>query len=1012
MRRDAAYWRSLEERLGGAAFHEAARPEFPAGADHAPDGMSRRRFMQLLGASMALAGVSGCVEMPEHRIVPYAVRPPEMVPGVPLSYATTMALDGYGVGLLVQAREGRPIKIEGNPAHPASLGAAGVYEQASLLGLYDPARAQGIRRGAAARDWRSVVAAFDPNAVGPSAGRTDRGERLRFLMRPTASPFRKRLVDLVRERYPLARFHFHSPVPAHAGFDATRAAFGKPLATHYDFRRAAVVAAFDADFLARGAFHHRHARDFAASRRIEKPGDDLNRLYVAEPYPTPTGSLADHRLRVRAAEVWPLLLTLAARLRVGTDGLAVPRLSERADAWIDAAAADLRAAAPAALVLAGDDQPAIAHALAHRINERLGAAGETTWHTEPAVLDAGTAAHDLRELAAELRAGAVDTLVVLEANPAYTAPGELAFGTLLERVETVLYLGPYDDETAAAADWFIPSAHYLESWGDAAAHDGTLSLVQPLIAPLNNGRTPDELLAVFAGRTGAALHDLLQAFWRTDIAPAAPAYDGAFDAFWERTLHDGLVAGTAAPRVTPAAAASLPPPPRRAAVDAGRASTLEVAFRADPSVYDGRFANNGWLLELPDPTTKLTWGNAALLSPASMARRGLSQNDVVRVTLRGRSVELPAFPVPGQADETLVLHLGYGRRVKGATGDGVGADVYALRPADALSVATGATLERVLAPDGTPRRQPLISTQTHWSMEGRDIVLERSIGDYRADPAFTAEHRGEVPSLYPGPRLTSDYQWGMTIDLSICTGCSACVVACQAENNIPIVGPDGVQNGREMHWLRIDRYMTGTPEEPHVVHQPMLCQQCEHAPCEYVCPVNATVHSDDGLNEMIYNRCVGTRFCSNNCPYKVRRFNWFDFNAPRRGTELLVLNPDVTVRERGVMEKCTYCVQRIRRAQIRAREEGRFLEDGEVVTACQQACPTRAIVFGNLVDPDSEVAKTREQERRYEVLHELGVMPRTQYLARIGNPNPTLARREQAAGERASATSPERAAGA
>ncbi len=991
-RRSPEYWRSLEEWMGSPEFLAGRQGEFPPGADLPPSGVSRRAFMKLLGASMALAGVGGCVEMPEQKIVPYAIRPPEVEPGIPLTYATTMELDGYGIGLLVQAREGRPIKVEGNPGHPASLGAAGCFEQASVLGLYDPARANGIRERDNPRNWRAIAETFGGSPGGYSVLKNDRGAGLRFLLRPTASPFRKHLIDRVRERFPQARFYYHSPVATRAPYEATRSVFGRPLSPHYDFARAAVIVAFDSDFLAQGPFYQRYAHDFAGGRRIESPDDRMNRLYVAEPHPTPTGSLADHRLRVRASEVAGLMAALAEQLGVAEAGsLGTIELSERARAWVLTAAADLKAVGPNALVVAGPDQPAVAHALAHLMNRRLGSLGTTAWLAEPQILDAGQPNHDLALLAEEIRGGAVGTLVVLDGNPAYTAPGDLDFVRLLQDGPTLIYLGAYENETAEHADWFIPLAHYLESWGDAAAYDGTISTVQPLIRPLAGGRSPDELLAVFAGETDRGYHELLRDFWRDEIAPRAADYDGRFDGFWEQTLQRGFVPDSAAPRTaaTPSAV-RLPPLPEP--VREG----IEVAFRADPSVYDGRFSNNGWLLELPDPTTKLTWGNAALMSPATLAHLGLHQNDVIRITLNGRSAELPVFPVPGHADRAVTLHLGYGRTgVAEETAQGVGIDVFPIRPSRSPSMAGGAKLERVLRKDGSPATEKLVSTQTHWSMEGRAIVLESTLQHYRDDPEFTRDHRGEVESLYVSPAKPSEHEWAMSIDLAVCTGCSACVIACQAENNIPIVGPDGVENGREMHWMRVDRYMRGEPSDPEIVHQPMPCQHCEHAPCEYVCPVNATVHSSDGLNEMIYNRCVGTRFCSNNCPYKVRRFNWFDYNEPRSGTELLVLNPDVTVRERGVMEKCSYCVQRIRRAQIQAKIEGRPVGSGEVKTACQQACPTSAIVFGNLVRPESEVSKSRQQKRIYSVLHELGTIPRTQYLARITNPNPALRQRGQ-----------------
>ncbi len=980
--------------------------EFPPGADRPPAGLSRRRFLELLGATASLASLAGCAP-PDELIVPYARTPPEVTPGVPLTYATSMVLDGFATGLLVQSREGRPIKVEGNPDHPASLGAAGVFEQASVLGLYDPARGRGAHWRDRAVDWRQLGEAF-------GAPRRDRGERLRFLLEPTASPLRRRLIAQVLERHPAARFTFHSATYDPAPYEATRELFGRPLAPRFHFDRAEVVVVVGADPAASGPFHLRYARELVAKRRPASLDQEMSRLWVAEDSPTPTGALADERLPLRRGEMVSLLAALALAVAGGGRGTGEIPLPEEARAWVAAAAGDLRRARGRSVVVAGEGLPPAAHAHAALLNHRLGNAGTTVTYGEPALLEAGDPSHDLAGLVAELRAGQVETLVMLEGNPAYTAPPDLGLATLLPRVARSLYLGQHEDETAALANGYVGAAHYLESWGDAGAWDGTASPIQPLIRPLYGGRTADEVLALFAGRGEASAHQLVREAWRE----AAPGGVAAFEELWNRSLQRGVFPDTAKPAVQAAPAAgaverflawrpTAAPSPARGASAAGdggaRPEPLELVFRPDPKVHDGRFAANAWLQELPDPATRITWDNAALLSPATADRLGIERDQVIELVLGERTVRAPVFPLPGHVDDAVTVRLGYGRRTAAGVGEGVGFDAYRLRSAGRLWVAPGLEVRRLFGPPrelsgkaheehGEPLTHRLASTQAHWSLEGRDIALHDTLEELRRHPDKAARHRGPVATLYQTPPMNAPHQWAMTVDLAACTGCSACVIACQAENNVPVVGREGVANGREMHWLRIDNYLTGEPGHLGTVQQPMLCQQCEKAPCEYVCPVNATVHSADGLNQMVYNRCVGTRFCSNNCPYKVRRFNWFDFNEARSDTESLVLNPDVTVRERGVMEKCTYCVQRIRRAENRADVEGRDLATDEVVTACQQACPTGAIVFGSITDPESRVSQSRENPRMYEELHDLGTQPRTRYLVKVSNPSPEMER--------------------
>ncbi|UQA54570.1 TAT-variant-translocated molybdopterin oxidoreductase [Polyangium aurulentum] len=996
------YWRSIEELVHRGELGEDG--EFPEGADVRPDDVSRRSFFKLIGASMALAGIAGCVKDPVEKILPYTFRPAEVVPGIPRFYATSMTLDGYATGLLVATREGRPIKVEGNPAHPASLGATGVFEQASILGLYDPARARSILRQGAPGAWESLAAEL-------GRPRTDGGAGLRLLLEPTGSPLVSGQLDAVVRALPAARIVFHSPALSHGAEEGAALVFGRRLLPQYDFKAASVVVSLDADFLDAMPMSVRYARHFAERRRPAWPNPAMSRLYVIECMPTPTGSVADHRFRRRSSDIGVFAAALAAELVFGEGATLPPGLSADALAGlrpflaredrrvISAIARDLRRAGPAGLVVVGDRQPPSVHALGYLINAALGALGTTIWTTEPVHYDAGGAAQDLAGLVGDMRAGRVDTLVILESNPVYTAPADLDFEEALRSVPRSFHLGLHADETGTRTTWFVPAAHYLEAWGDARAYDGTASIVQPLIRPLFGGRTPAEILALMLGNPFPSAHALVREHWRA----RSSAID--FEGFWEAALRSGVVDGTAAPRTNDAIscagigaiAAAL------AATPASPPELYEVNFYPDHRVHDGRFAHNPWLQELPDPLTKMVWGNAALMSVQTAAALGVRDEDVIELELvtsspppgpavapplpPGPKVRAPACVVPGHADHAISLRLGHGRRAGGGVAEGVGFDAYRLRTTPGLQWAA-----RLAArPTGTVL--PLALTQMHWSMHDRPLVLSATLEEYRDNPHFTRPHKGPVLSVLPPVEYQGE-QWAMSIDTSICTGCSACVVACQAENNIPVVGKEEVQKSREMHWLRIDTYYEGPPEAPEVVHQPMLCQHCEKAPCEYVCPVNATVHSPDGLNEMVYNRCIGTRFCSNNCPYKVRRFNWFDYaeERPDMNAELRKLqkNPDVTVRERGVMEKCTFCVQRIRAAEIKSRIDQRSIQPGEVNTACAQACPTRAIQFGSLAHRNTTMVAWREEPRSYGVLHELGTRPRVSYLATIRNPNPEL----------------------
>ncbi|MBL0276404.1 MAG: 4Fe-4S dicluster domain-containing protein [Anaeromyxobacter sp.] len=966
-------WRSLAE-AGGAA--DPAAGTYPDGDQDAPEAFGRRSFMQLLGASAALAGLSGC-KPPREQVVSYVRRPADVTPSLPGYYATALSRGGHAVGLVVEAHEGRPTKIEGNGAQASSLGGAGLHELAAILDLYDPNRLAGVRRGGRPLAWSAFLR--EASALAARLEQ-DGGAGLRLLLEPSSSPTLAALRARLLARFPRMKVVAWDPVAEDAVRAGARLAFGRPLEPSYDLAAADVVLSLDADFLGTERDHLVNARGFASRRTQER----MNRLYQAEAGYSVTGGVADHRLRMRAGEVLGFARAVCEALArshgvAALAPLGAPASGERAR-QAAAVAKDLFASRGAGLVLAGRRQPAAVHAVAAALDAALGNVGATVTWREPSLLDplAGTAG--LAELARELEAGQVDTLVVTAWNPAFTAPADLGLAALLGKAKDVIYLAGREDETSRLAGTVVAASHPLESWGDLRGRDGTASIVQPLLAPLHQSVTELDLLGAFVEQGHLGAWRQVREGWRARSGAAAAGFDRA----WEGWLAAGVVAGSGAPPVVAAvdvgavaAAVAATPPP---------GPGLEACFAPDDKLLDGRFADNAWLQELPHPVSKLTWDNAAQLSPATAARLGLVDGDVVALSLRGRTVSAPVLVQPGHADDSVTLPLGYGRTVAGPVGAGVGFAAGGLRSAAAPWIDAGLEVK----PTGT--RHDLARTQEHFSMEGRSIALGYDVGRLPAAAHELEHHRGEQPSILPAVDYSKEeYRWGMTIDLSKCLGCGACTLACQAENNIPVVGKEQVLKSREMHWIRVDRYYEGTPADPTSVSQPLACVHCEAAPCEYVCPVNATVHSDEGLNEMVYNRCVGTRYCSNNCAYKVRRFNYLDYRGSYTPTIKMLQNPDVTVRSRGVMEKCTYCVQRIERVRIGARTKGEKVGGDAVVSACQQACPAEAIVFGNLNDPTARVTRLQQDERRYDLLHELGTRPRTAYLVRLKNPNPELA---------------------
>lgn len=1049
------YWRSLDELADTPGFREHMAREFPEGASSI-EGVDRRQFMKLMAASFALGGLglAGC-RRPESHILPYGKSVEYTVPGLPLYFATAMPLRKSAIPLLAETHQGRPTKLEGNPSYLPHGGASSLLAQASVLDLYDPERA------AAHTKQGNPLSATQVNDLLASINKTyaGNGEGLAFLADESSSPTRARLVAALKAKFPRAIWAEYEPVSDEPPVAAAQAAFGRNVKPVYRFAKAKRILSLDADFFHAESGSLYYAREFAKGRRVTKPTDPMNRLYVAESGFSLTGSMADHRLRLASSHILALAAAIGGQV-VGTNNF--ESLTKGLDVnaqWVEQCAKDLLAHPGESLVVAGAHQPAAVHVIAYAMNAKLGALGKTVDFVEvPA-----TAAATIGAVATAIKAGSVKTLVIVNGNPAYNAPADLEFGALLKSVSDVIRFGYYNDETSALSGTHLAATHYLESWGDARTADGTIVPVQPMIMPLFNGLMEVELLARLAGEAKPEAYEQVY------------ATRGGDKKAFEKFLHDGLVEGSAYKAVSvsfdvarsASAFASAP------AFTALSKDNLEVRFTTDHKMDDGRFANNGWLQECPDPMTKISWDNALLVSPKLAAELGIvpvgSAIQVARkeeaeyvqgkenarlftLTVNGRTITGPVHIQPGLSNYTVVVPLGYGRTQSGHIGTGTGFNAYPLRTSDALAFATGAKLA------DTGKRMKLANTQEHWSMEGRDIVREANLEgeqgyahnanfvrentiDSHSPPVLgedvnmplkdvaTTTPRGN--SLYETPDFKGIHQWGMSIDLNTCIGCNACVVACQAENNIPIVGKEQVMRGREMHWIRLDRYYSDgkadaramadlgshepsgnrdLPEDPQVSMQPMTCQHCELAPCETVCPVNATVHDEEGINVMAYNRCIGTRYCANNCPYKVRRFNFFDFN--KRATDALymgplghqsempelvkmVKNPDVTVRMRGVMEKCTYCVQRVQQAKIaQKRKAGASgdvqIPDGTVKTACQQVCPVEAIVFGDIKDPNSAVSKLKAQDRDYAVLGYLNIRPRTTYLGKLRNPNPAM----------------------
>ncbi|MBI3653481.1 MAG: TAT-variant-translocated molybdopterin oxidoreductase [Acidobacteria bacterium] len=1076
------YWRSLEELAETPEFQSYLHREFPENAAEWHDPKGRRNFLKLMGASLALAGLStACVVQPEEKIIPYVKQPEEIIPGKPLYFATAMALSGVASGLLVESHMGRPTKIEGNPDHPNNQGAAGVFEQASILNLYDPDRSQVVTYIGDILSWSSFLGGLKQAL---QAQKALQGAGLRILTGAVASPTLANQLKEIKALYPSMKVHHYEPVNNSNAVSGATLAFGEAVEAVYDFSHAKVVLSLDADFLSSHPANLKYIREFVNTRRLQNDNKTMSRFYAVETFPSNTGAKADHRLALRAAEMEAFVRVLAEQ--VGVEGVKGEGTSVDAK-YLDALVADLKANRGASVIIAGREQSPMVHALVYALNNALGNFGATVNFIAPLEPNAVDHTASIRELAGDINAGKVDALVILGGNPVYDAPADLDFKSLIQKVTFTAHLGFYNNETSAYCRWHVPEAHYLEAWSDARALDGTVSIVQPLIEPLYQGKSAHEMLAAFTDRPERASYEIVREYWLSRIettnnatanpatlnrtlvtgagagtatgqllpakaatpmtpsasatppkvntpAPSTTAPDAgatnpaattsaaakttgaatssaatttgaatssaaakptaAAEKLWRKALHDGLIVGTSATPKPVTLKANWAASLADQSANRNPQSAIEVVFRADPNIYDGSFSNNGWLQELPKPLSKLTWGNAAYLSPATAKKLSVANGNVIRLTVEGRSIDAPVWIMPGHANDSITVHFGFGRERVGKVGNKVGFSAYKIRSSKALWFTTDVQVSN------TGNHEGMASTQDHWAMEGRALVREATLEEYLHKPDY-AKERVDAPSrdltLYPNFEYTG-HKWGMAIDLNNCVGCNACVIACQSENNIAVVGKEQVANGREMQWIRIDRYYKGHQEndaefaaDPEFFFEPVACVHCEEAPCEVVCPVAATTHSAEGTNDMVYNRCVGTRYCANNCPYKVRRFNFLLYQDFVTESLKLQRNPDVSVRSRGVMEKCTYCIQRIQEAKIDAeKDNNRPIKDGDIKTACQQTCPADAIVFGDLNDASSRVAKLHNEPRAFGLLEELNTRPRTHYLAEVRNPNPAL----------------------
>ncbi|MEO6803807.1 MAG: TAT-variant-translocated molybdopterin oxidoreductase [Granulicella sp.] len=1013
------FWKNLDELSDDPEFHELMAEEFPRQSTEWVDPISRRGFMKVMGASLALAGMAGCTKQPDETIYPYIKQPEDLVLGKPMYFATAYPFPTGALPVLVKSDSFRPIKVEGNPDHPMAKGKSDAFTQGTLLDLYDPDRSHHVLYRGQSDSWGRFQQAF-----ATAAANTTGGSGIYFLSETITSPTLAAQWAQVQVKYPQAKLTQWEPVNQDSSRAASKAAFGAYTDAQYKLEDADIIVSLDADFL--GGIGHPGFLPLSAAyaeRHRYEEGKTPNRMYVVETMPTVTGFKAEHRLALKPSEI----VTFADALAGGSGPALTDPVQQK---FLTGLLDDLKKSSGRCVVIPGEQAPASVHAVAYALNAAFGAIGKTVVYTETVNPLPSEQVVDLKALVADMNAGKVQWLVMLGVNPIYSAPADLSFPAAFAKVPVTAHLGSHVDETGVESVWHINKVHYLESWSDARAYDGTISIVQPMIDPLYGGKSAHDVLQSLLDNPQSSAYDVVQANAKTYVK-------GDFATAWRKTLHDGWVDGTAFTPKTGSPAKSTAPAVAQVAADK---DAVEIAFRADPSLYDGRFANVGWLQELPKQVTSLSWDNAALMSMATLGKLDIEENQPIEIELNGRKVIAPVLMTPGHPDGAITVHLGFGRGAEsGRVGAGVGFNAYLLRTADQPSFSAGAKLKKM------PGTYDLCVTKVHsiehrgsfaqhdlanklsdkegaYSLPGheameRAIIRYATLDEVKKNPGFAHEGgphsqvnkvgyapQGEEPKKedsffadawnYKRKDVSSGVMqnaWGMSIDLNSCTGCNACIVSCYAENNIPVVGREQVKVGRNMQWLRIDTYFEGDLNTPRAHFQPMACQHCENAGCEQVCPVGATVHTPEGLNTMVYNRCVGTRYCSNNCPYKVRRFNFLLYSDYDTESLKFMRNPDVTVRSRGVMEKCSYCVQRIEAAKITADKENRAVRDGEIVTACQQACPTDAIIFGNINDPASRVGKRKAEERNYGVLADLNYRPRTTYTAGVINPNPELA---------------------
>ncbi len=1005
-KRGKRFWQSLDDLADAPGFEEMLREEFPRQASELTDGVSRRGFMKVMGASLALAGMTGCTKQPDEPIYPYIKQPEDLVLGRPNFFATAYPFPTGAAPVLVKSQAFRPVKVDGNPEHPASKGRSDLFTQATLLDLYDPDRSQHVVRIAAEQALTSDFGGFSDALRG--AVQYGGGQGFVVLSETITSPSLAAQWKQLQAKYPQAKLVQWEPVNRDSARIASKAVLGDFYDAQYRLENADVILSLDADFLSSNAFPGFLPMSAAyAERHRYEAGNVMNRLYVVESMPTVTGGKAEHRLGLKPSEIEKFASALASGATYSGP--------EPAQKFFSALLADLKKAGSKAVVIAGEQSSPAVQAAAHALNAQLGAVGSTVVYTETVAAIPSVQNDDLKALVGAMNAGQVKALVILNVNPVYSAPGDLHFGDAMGKVPFTAHFGPYYDETGQRANWHVNAAHYLESWSDARACDGTISIVQPMIDPLYGGVTAHDVLQTVLDNPQMTSHEVVQATFKT--------YAKGGDATaWQKSLHNGWVEGTAFEPKT-----GVKPGNQYQVSSTGQTAgsgTYEIAFKSDPSLYDGRFSNNGWLQELPKQITHLSWDNAALISMETMSALNVEERDLIEIESNGQKVTFPVLMQPGLPDGVIMVHLGFGRWF-GRVGQYVGSDANKLRSINAPWFQAGVKASKVagaydvsvtsvhsLETRGKMAQSDLSKKELagahslpgHEAME-RGVIRTATQAEAQKTPGFA--HEGNL--LYETPDKETSFfpdawhydkidkangqiqnAWAMSIDLNSCIGCNACVISCYAENNIPVVGREQVKVGRNMQWLRIDTYFEGDLHAPKAHFQPMMCQHCENAGCEQVCPVGATVHTPEGLNSMVYNRCVGTRYCSNNCPYKVRRFNFLLYSDYDTESLKFMRNPDVTVRSRGVMEKCTYCVQRIEYAKIDADKEGRAVRDGEIVTACQQACPTDAIVFGNQNDKGSRIARLKAQERSYQVLADLNYRPRTSYVAGVSNPNPEL----------------------